>query len=248
MDDVFRALSDPNRRTLLDGLRERDGETLTELERRLPGMTRFGVMRHLRVLESAGLVTTRRDGRRKFHYLNAVPIRLIHDRWISRYEAPILAAMAGLKAHLEGENVSRPAHVHETYIRTTPQKLWDAITDPESTRQYWYGALNRSAWTPGSRWVSESADGELFLEGEIIEADPPRRLVHTFHVVHEPDAAQDPPSRVTWEIVQAGESCRLTVTHEEMGEATEEYTSGGWTYILSGLKTLLETGAPLAIG
>jgi uncharacterized protein YndB with AHSA1/START domain len=144
--------------------------------------------------------------------------------------------------------MQRPAEVHELYIRTTPERLWNAITDPAWTSRYWYGAFNRSGWQPGDRWVSESAEGEVFLEGEILEADPPARLVHTFHVVHEPEAAADEPSRLSWEISSMGEACQLVLTHEGMGEATEAYTAGGWAYILSGLKTLLETGQPLVIG
>ena len=100
MDDVFKALADPTRRSLLDELFESDGQTLTELEGRLP-MTRFGVMKHLKVLEEAHLVTTRRRGREKLHFLNAVPIRLIYDRWVSKYAEPWAAALTGLKAELE---------------------------------------------------------------------------------------------------------------------------------------------------
>jgi uncharacterized protein YndB with AHSA1/START domain len=136
---------------------------------------------------------------------------------------------------------------HEIYIRTTPAALWQAITDPDFTRRYWYGALNRSDWTPGARWTSESEAGELYLEGEIIEVDPPHRLVHTFHIVHQPEAAVDPPSRVTWEITPMGESCRLRLIHEELGDATRDYVTGGWEHILAGLKTLLETGQPLKV-
>jgi DNA-binding transcriptional ArsR family regulator len=99
-DRVFKALADPTRRALLDRLHERDGRTLTELESGLE-MTRFGVMKHLRVLEDAGLVTTRRSGREKHHFLNPVPIRLIHDRWIDKYTERRLSALADLKAALE---------------------------------------------------------------------------------------------------------------------------------------------------
>jgi DNA-binding transcriptional ArsR family regulator len=102
MDEVFRALADPTRRGLLDRLRERDGQTLTELESELP-MTRFGVMKHLRVLEDANLVTTRRRGREKLHFLNPVPIRLIHDRWVSKYAEPWAAGLSALKQDLEEE-------------------------------------------------------------------------------------------------------------------------------------------------
>jgi len=101
MEEVFRALADPSRRALLDSLRLRDGQALSELEEALPEMTRFGVMKHLRVLAAAGLVTTHRDGRRKLHYLNPVPIRLIHDRWISRFAEPLVGRMADLKTRLE---------------------------------------------------------------------------------------------------------------------------------------------------
>jgi DNA-binding transcriptional ArsR family regulator len=102
MDEVFKALADPTRRGLLDALFERDGQTLSELESRLP-MTRFGVMKHLRVLEEAGLVKTRKRGREKLHFLNPVPIRLVHDRWVSKYAQPWTAALSGLKQDLEKE-------------------------------------------------------------------------------------------------------------------------------------------------
>jgi len=105
MDDVFRALSDPTRRQLLDRLYERDGLSLSELERELP-MTRFGVMKHLRVLEEANLVVTRRRGREKLHFLNPVPIRLVYERWVSKYAEPIAAALTGIKRELEEEDVA----------------------------------------------------------------------------------------------------------------------------------------------
>jgi DNA-binding transcriptional ArsR family regulator len=102
VDAVFRALADPTRRSLLDELFARDGQSLTELQERLP-MSRFGVMKHLKVLEEAGLVTTQRRGREKLHYLNTVPIRLIHDRWVSKYAEPLAAVISGLKRELEEE-------------------------------------------------------------------------------------------------------------------------------------------------
>jgi DNA-binding transcriptional ArsR family regulator len=104
MDAVFRALADPNRRLLLDKLFKKDGQTLSELDAHLPDMTRFGVMKHLRILEVAGLVTTRKIGREKLHYLNPVPIRLIHDRWISKYAEPWVGALGKLKSTLEEES------------------------------------------------------------------------------------------------------------------------------------------------
>src|SRR5262245_45766882 len=103
MDDVFKALADPTRRSLLDELFKEDGQTLSSLEQRLP-MTRFGVMKHLKVLEEAGLVTTQKRGREKLHFLNVVPIRLIHDRWVSKYTEPMAATLVGLKRELEGDH------------------------------------------------------------------------------------------------------------------------------------------------
>lgn len=135
-------------------------------------------------------------------------------------------------------------HEHTLNIETTPDELWRSITDPQRTRLFWYGALNRSAWTPGARWVSESADGELYLEGVILEVNSPRRLVHTMHVVHEPNAAAESPSILTWELTPKGDVCQLRVIHEKLGPATLAYIEGGWEHIFAGLKTLLETGEP----
>src|SRR6266542_1765237 len=137
-DDVFKALSDPSRRLLLDSLFVHDGQTLGELSARLPGMTRFGVMKHLRLLEAAGLVASHKIGREKLHYLNPVPIRLIHDRWIGKYAQPWVSALADLKVNLEGEDMDRPRHVFQVYIRTTPEQLWRAITEPGFTRRYFH--------------------------------------------------------------------------------------------------------------
>src|SRR5665811_1618162 len=116
MDDVFKALADPTRRSLLDELFREDGQTLSALEHRLP-MTRFGVMKHLRLLEEAGLVITRRRGREKLHFLNPVPIRLVHDRWVSKYAEPWTAALSDIKQRLE----TTMEKVFEIYIRTTPE-------------------------------------------------------------------------------------------------------------------------------
>src|SRR5260370_18752286 len=146
MDDVFRALADPTRRRLLDELFREDGQTLSALEGRLP-MTRFGVMKHLRLLEKAGLVVTRRRGREKLHFLNAVPIRLIQDRWVSKYAEPWTAALSALKQRLE----KTMEKVFDIYIKTTAERLWQAIINTEIRRKYNFGAVVNSDWTPGSR-------------------------------------------------------------------------------------------------
>jgi uncharacterized protein YndB with AHSA1/START domain/DNA-binding transcriptional ArsR family regulator len=250
MEDVFRALADPNRRALLDALHDRDGRSLVELEEILPGMTRFGVMKHLRVLSDAGLVTARRDGRRKLHYLNPVPIQLIADRWISRFAAPWTTGLADLKANLEASSpMSAPKHVYEVYIRTTPERLWQAITDPAMTSLYYFSSHIQSDFKPGSPFTMRKADGTLDIDGEILEADPPRKLVQTFNIRWMP-GVDDPPSRVTWEITPMGDTCRLSLTHDGFASETRTYAEvgGGWSLILSSLKSLLETGEPLRVG
>src|ERR687889_2431337 len=147
-DLVFKALADPTRRFLLDRLFERDGRTLTELESELE-MTRFGVMKHLRLLEDAGLVVTRRSGREKLHFLNPVPIRLVHDRWVSKYAEPWAAGLSGLKTTLE----AAPMKVFEVYIRATPERLWEAITDSDIRSKYQFGNTIETDWTPGSSFT-----------------------------------------------------------------------------------------------
>ncbi len=250
LEPAFRALADAHRRLLLDRLRDQDGQTLGELEAALPQMTRFGVMKHLRVLEDAHLVTTRREGRRKLHYLNPVPIRLISDRWISRYAAPFVDGMADLKYSLEAESpMTAPAQVYEIYIRTTPERLWQALTDGELTKQYYYGTSVRSDMRVGSPFRYYDAEDKVLLDGKVLEADPPRRLVTTFSALWSPDVAADPPSRITYEIEPMGAACRLRMVHDELvaGSATLHEVAGGWSHILSGLKTLLETGEPLVV-
>jgi uncharacterized protein YndB with AHSA1/START domain len=142
--------------------------------------------------------------------------------------------------------MAAPTDIYEIEIATTPERLWKAITDPQETRKYWHGALSISDWKVGSRWTSESEEGEVYLEGEILEIDPPRRLVHSFRIVHKPTAAAEAPSRIEFEITPIGDRCRLTMIHTGRGPATIEYTSGGWETIFGGLKELLETGSVAA--
>jgi uncharacterized protein YndB with AHSA1/START domain len=242
MDDVFKALSDPTRRALLDALFEHDGQTLSALEGRLP-MTRFGVMKHLRVLEEAGLVVSRRRGREKLHFLNVVPIRLIHDRWVSKYAEPWAAGLSELKRDIE-ENLMEK--VFEIYIKTTPERLWEAITDSEKRALYNFGVGVTSDWTPGSRYeAGHPAAPTPIMAGENLEVDPPRRLVQTFNALWSDDVKAAGTSRVTWDIEPIGDSCRLTVTHDQLLEGVSDQIYGGWPQILSGLKTLLETGESL---
>jgi uncharacterized protein YndB with AHSA1/START domain len=238
MDEVFKALSDPTRRSLLDELFREDGQTLSSLEERFE-MTRFGVMKHLKLLEEAGLVVTRRRGREKLHFLNPIPIRQVHDRWVSKYAEPWAASLTGLKQKLE----ATMEKVYEIYIKTTPERLWEAITRPEQRAKYHFGSFVVSDWKPGSSYTlsHDGVDGPLGV-GEVLESDPPRRLVHTMTALWGEDVKAEGASRITWEIEPVADSCRLTVTHDQLREGANEQLYGGWPMILSGLKTLLETG------
>ena len=241
MDKVFKALADPTRRSLLDELFREDGQTLSALEARLP-MTRIGVMKHLRVLEDAGLVTTRRRGREKLHFLNPVPIRLVHDRWVSKYAEPWAATLSDLKNRLE----TTMEKVFEIYIKTTPERLWEAITDPDLRASYSFGVRTETDYAPGSTYESFHPSMETpFVAGENLEVDPPRRLVQSMTALWGEDVVAEGTSRVTWEIEPVGDSCRLVVTHDQLREGANDQLYGGWPMILSGLKTLLETGEPL---
>jgi uncharacterized protein YndB with AHSA1/START domain len=244
MDDVFKALADPTRRILLDALFKKDGQTLGALEGRISRprisapMTRFGVMKHLKVLERAHLVVTRRRGREKLHFLNPVPIRLMHDRWVSKYAEPWVSAVSDLKQSLEDKTMEK---VFEIYIKTTPERLWKAITNAEMRSKYTFGVVVTSDWTPGSRYQGAGRGTPIF-EGENVEVDPPLRLVQGYRALWSEDVKSEGTSRVTWEIEPVGDSCRLIVTHSQLREGANEQIYGGWPMILSGLKTLLETG------
>jgi uncharacterized protein YndB with AHSA1/START domain/DNA-binding transcriptional ArsR family regulator len=259
-DDVFRALADPGRRRLLDSLNARSGQTLRELCADMD-MARQSVSKHLAVLEAAGLVTTVWRGREKLHYLNPAPIGEISERWINQYDRGRVTALADLKRALEDHPVEKPSFVYSTYIRTTPERLWEALTAPAFTERYW-GLTFETDWKPGSpmtlhQWGLTIADPEQV----VLEAEPYRRLSYTWHTftpewqrvardtVGFPDdflarVAAEPRSKATFEIEDLGALVRLTVIHDgfEPGSEVLATISQGWPHILSNLKTLLETG------
>ena len=241
VDIVFRALADPTRRDLLDALFRDDGQTLLALTAGR-GMSRIAVAKHLTILEEAGLVVSRRHGREKHHFLNPVPIRIVHDRWVNKYTEQWSAGLVGLKHELENSMEK----VFEIFIRTTPERLWMAITDPATRSRFQFGATVESDWAPDSpyRVSHPNAPGPL-VDGINIEVDPPRRLVQSFHAHWSDHADASGTSRVTWEIEPVADSCRLTVIHDELPADAAPDLYGGWPMILSGLKTWLETGTEL---
>ncbi|MBV9855592.1 MAG: metalloregulator ArsR/SmtB family transcription factor [Streptosporangiaceae bacterium] len=259
MDEVFRALADPSRRRLLDSLNSRSGQSLRELCAGLD-MARQSVSKHLAVLEEANLVTTVWRGREKLHYLNAEPINAIADRWISQYDRDRVRALADLKTALESEPMGNPEFVYTTYINTTPERLWQALTDPVFTQRYWETAF-KTDWTPGSPMTWDN-HGVLITDPEqvVLEAEPGRRLSYTWHTIT-PELARrfgwddellatltsERRSKVTFDIEPAGPGVKLTVVHDgfDPGSTVAEMVSAGWPQVISSLKTLLETGDPL---
>src|SRR5579862_355248 len=237
MDEVFRALADPSRRLLLDSLNERNGQTLRELCSGLD-MARQSVSKHLAVLEAANLITTVRRGREKHHYLNAAPINEIAERWITRYEQDRVHALADLKQALEDHPMDKPSFVYTTYIHTTPERLWQALTDPAFTERYWGVALD-SDWNRGStvsirQWGLTIADPDQV----VLESEPYRRLAYTWHTFtpewQEQAAAgvgfpkeflervaAEPRSKVAFEIDDLGGFVKLTVIHDGFEPGSE---------------------------
>jgi len=241
VDKVFKALADETRRLLLDRLREENGQTLGELCARL-GMTRQSASQHLGVLEAANLITTVRRGREKLHYLNPVPLNEVQERWIERFEQPRLRALSAIKR--QAEAAMKPGFVYVTYIGSTPEEVWKALTDADLTAAYW-GHHNISDWQAGSTWAHRRADGSGVddVVGEVLEADPPHRLVTTWRDPADPAAA----STVTFLVQAHGDVVRLTVTHEGLEGAERAQVAAGWPAVLSNLKSLLETGRALPL-
>jgi uncharacterized protein YndB with AHSA1/START domain/DNA-binding transcriptional ArsR family regulator len=241
-DPVFKALADPTRRALLDRLRERNGQTLGELCEPL-NMARQSATQHLEVLEAANLISTVRRGREKLHYLNPVPLWDMQERWIEKFERPRLHALSAIKYRAEeGTMADRPSYVYVTYIESSPERVWEALTDPNLTARYW-GHSNVSDWQAGSPWEHRRTDGSGIADvaGTVLESVPPRRLTMTFDSPGE--APLEGPSKVTFDIEPYHEIVRLTVTHENLADDSAlEAVSAGWPAVCANLKSLLETG------
>ena len=202
-------------------------------------MTRFGVMKHLKVLEDAGLVVTRRQGREKLHFLNPVPIRLVHDRWVSKYAEPWAAGLSGLKQELE---TSRWRRCSRSTSRRRRSDSGRRSPIPRSGPSTTSAPAPAPTGSPAARIELQAEATSSSAKATVLEVDPPRRLVHTMIAHFSPEAEAEGDSRVTWEIEPVGDSCRLTLTHDQMRDGANEQIYGGWPMILSGLKTWLESG------
>jgi uncharacterized protein YndB with AHSA1/START domain/DNA-binding transcriptional ArsR family regulator len=244
-DSVFRALADPTRRALLDRLRERNGQTLGELCEPL-AMARQSATQHLGVLEAANLITTVRRGRVKLHYLNPVGLWEIQERWIDRFEPPRLRALSAIKRRAEEHPMSdRPDYVYVTYIKSSPERVWDALTDADLSGRYW-GHSNISDWREGSSWEHRRVDGSGIADviGTVLRSERPRLLQLTFDAPG--DVPGTGPTAVSFEIEPHHEIVRLTVTHENLPDAeARAQVAAGWPAVCANLKSLLETGEVL---
>jgi uncharacterized protein YndB with AHSA1/START domain/DNA-binding transcriptional ArsR family regulator len=252
-DIVYRALADGARREILDLVKAQPGITVGELAARF-AFSRFALMKHVRTLEGANLLVGIREGKRKRLYLNGIPLQRVYDRWMSRYSTHWARQLTGLKDRLEqGDSpmttTTDRKQVHRVFIRTTVDALWDALTNGAVTPKYFFQTTVKSDFRPGSdiKYEMKGPDGVDVTPvwGKILECVPKTHLVYTFSGTAGPTAE----SRVTFEIEPVGEAVKLTVVHDRFGDNDPlfESTSNGWPVVLSGLKTLLETGKPLGI-
>ncbi len=243
MEHIFKALADPTRQTLLDALRRKDGQTLSDLEADLD-MTRFGVMKHLKLLEDANLVVTRKQGRFKYHYLNALPLQEVMDRWVAPFLQPQAKALTDLKAKLEKDTMmSKPDFMMQTFIRCTQDALWDALTQADDMGRYHF-ACNA---VQGNAVVGEETtfllpNGDAMLKQVTTELDPKSKIAMTFvPLFMGPD---QPPSHMLYLIEPQGEQCKLTIEHYDMAPGQEGFAEG-WARLAASLKSYLETGSGL---
>ena len=237
MDDVFKALADPTRRSLLDRLLTSDGQTLNQLCAGL-AMTRQAASRHLAVLEEANLVVATWKGREKLHHLNRVPLQQVYDRWTGRYDQPRLAALTGLKRALESE-MSESDFVYSIYIDAPVERIWQALTQGEFSRQFWSGRRLQSSWQVGAPVEILTEDGTPEVTGRVLEASPHSRLSYTWNSV-----GLKGESTVAFELKPFAGSVQLIVQHGPL--PADSMARNGWIAIMSSLKSWVETGKPLA--
>jgi uncharacterized protein YndB with AHSA1/START domain/DNA-binding transcriptional ArsR family regulator len=247
METVFRALADGSRRKVLDALFEQDGQTLQALCKNV-AFSRQGLSKHLRILEQAGLIVSEFRGREKRHYLNPVPLHEVTERWIAKYAREQLAAVSALKRSLEGGNMDKKEFAYETYIAAAIEQVWEAVTNPEFTAQYFYATRVESTWEAGAAVRYRYAAGDdVAVEGKVIDANPPNKLVISWHVMYDDEAVEEAPSRVTFTLAESEGQTRLRIVHDDFPEGSVVFDSisQGWPWIIAGLKSLLETGKAL---
>lgn len=240
MDSVFKAIADPGRRRLLDALRAQDGLSLGELCEVLPEMTRFGVGAHLRVLSEAGLVTTVRAGRRKLHYLNAVPFREIQHRWLSEFTARSADALLALREELES-SMNTPDFVYTIVINAPRLVVWDALTATGTPRSWLYDTVTESTWTVGASYEQRTPDGILMIDGAVLAVEPPERLLLGFECHWDAEVEAEKGATLEYRLTELGaDRTRLVVAQAGLGDATGAGVRESTAEIYSDLKSALE--------
>ncbi len=243
MDKIFNALGDKSRRYLLDLLYERNGQSLTELSSKLD-MSRQAVTKHLKILESANLVIPVWKGKEKLHYLNPVPLMQIYSRWISKFDENRIQGLYELKYDLEHpKEVKMNGFVYQIVIASSADKVWASLTKPEFTEKFWFGRKINSDWTVGSPVSVITPDGSAEVTGKVLEYSPNQRLSYTWQT---PEETAEQATTVVFELQEMGPLVKLTILHDiDVSAAKFQQAAAGWTFILNGLKTYLETGAPM---
>ncbi len=244
MDKIFNALGDKSRRYLLDLLYQKNGQSLTELSSMLD-MSRQAVTKHLKILEDAELVIPVWKGKEKLHYLNPVPLQLIYSRWIGKFDENRLQELYDLKNALENTNqeANMKGFTYQIVISSTAQKVWDSLTTPEFTQKFWFGRRVVSNWKIGSEVLVITPEGMEEVKGKVVEYDPNKRLSYTWRT---PTDSEEETTTVVFELQEMGPMVKLTILHDIDAEnAKFQQAAAGWTFILCGLKTFLETGEPM---
>ncbi len=245
MDMIFKALGDPARRDLLDSLRKRDGQTLSDLEEVL-AMSRFGVMKHLKVLEDAKLIVTRKVGRFKYHYLNVLPLQEMMDRWAAPFLQRQARALTELKTKLERDtDMGKPDFMMQTFIRCTQDALWSALTKADEMAAYHFACdvvQGDAVVDAATHYILPN--GNAMLRQVTTAMDPKSRIAMTFDPLFMgPDA---PSSHMVYLIEPQGEMCKLTIEHYNIAPGQEGFAEG-WARLAASLKTYLETGSALRV-
>jgi uncharacterized protein YndB with AHSA1/START domain/DNA-binding transcriptional ArsR family regulator len=228
----------------MDLLYERNGQSLTELSSNLD-MSRQAVTKHLKILESADLIVPVWKGKEKLHYLNPVPLRLIYSRWINKFDEDRIQGIYDLKNELENttQEVKMKGFVYQIVIATSAEKVWESLTKPEFTQKFWFGRSVISEWELGSPVSILTPEGKEEMKGEVVEFQPNKRLSYTWRT---PEEAVTETTTVVFELQEMGPMTKLTILHDMEAESAKfQQAAAGWTFILCGLKTFLETGAPM---
>jgi uncharacterized protein YndB with AHSA1/START domain/DNA-binding transcriptional ArsR family regulator len=245
MDKVFTALADKSRRYLLDLLYENNGQCLSDLCSELK-MSRQAVSKHLSILENADLVIPVWKGREKLHYINPVPLRFIYLRWINKFEETRLQGLVDLKGKLENDTkeFDMKGFMYQIVISSSAEKVWKALIEPEFTKKFWFGRSVNSDWKIGSSVTIITPEGKEEMRGKVLEFQPNKRLSYTWQAVTE--NTEEKVTTVVFELLEMGLLTKLSILHDiDAEDAKFQQAASGWTFILCGIKTLLETGKPL---